>query len=58
MNTYSEEEQYNGDIKFHLSYLSNYKPYRTDLTILVDYSYVDRMRELLDDFGFSKEEEE
>lgn len=58
MNYYYEEKLYNGDVKFHLSYCSQYNSWRTERTIYVDSDYADRMRELLDDFGFSKEEGE
>ena len=55
MNNYFwEEEVYAGDVKFHLSYCSQYKSYRDERTIYVDSSYVDRMREFLDDLGFEK----
>lgn len=57
MNRYWEEELYNGNIKFHLSYVAQFKHYRTENTIEVDYSYIDSMREFLDDFGFEKVEE-
>lgn len=57
MNRYWEEELYNGNIKFYLSYVSQFKDYRTEKTIEVDYSYIDSMREFLDDFSFEKVEE-
>ena len=62
MNTYYREILWNGDVKFHLNYVSMFKSYSTEITILVDSSYVEKMQTFLDDFGFEKlddiEEEE
>ena len=54
MNTYYKEILWDDDVKFHLSYTSVFKSYSTEMTILVDSSYVERMQEFLSDFGFEQ----